>query len=550
MSKKRDIVAELLEKNCLITPDCYEILEDLDDDSLDVDRLAAALKDEIVITAEKLQEALSSFEDTLSEGKSIIDDIVSKELIEKPIEKEEKRTRKEEKDEIEKTVSDDKIKPKVKSNLKIDSKKFQPIGKKIKTDIKILKDSTAQTTIEGLIKDFNKYFKSRYKQMSSILRKRGDVGGGVLIKNLQDAKLQDNERISIIGMVTEKTTLNNGGMMLEIEDPSGRINVYLPAKDPELITKAGALLEDQVAGFFGTLYEDRLILDDFVFPDLPLNVDRSPLKDPISVCMTSDLHIGSKEFLEDSFSNLIEFLNGRVDDPYQQNLASSIKYFIICGDLVEGIGVYPKQEDDLLIKDIYHQYDHAAKLLAKIPEWIHIIIISGNHDACRLALPQPAIGKEYAPKLWDMKNVTMLSNPATVNLHGKTFLLYHGNSFEDVSSLTPGLSMNDPNGPMIYTLRYRHLAPTYGRRSSIVPSSIDDLVIENVPDVFHTGHIHINSHTRYRGVDCINSGTFQSQTDYMLSKNIHPTPGRVPIINLGTNKISELLFYENGEERS
>jgi DNA polymerase II small subunit len=268
------------------------------------------------------------------------------------------------------------------------------------------------------------------------------------------------------------------------------------------------------------------------------------MKQPINVCMTSDLHIGSKEFLEDSFNNLIAFLNGKVDDSYQQTIASQVKYLIIGGDVVEGIGVYPKQEDDLVITDIYEQYNYAAKLLKKVPKWIEIIIISGNHDACRQALPQPAISRDYAPKLWEMENVTMLSNPSIVELHGRVFLLYHGNSFEDVAALTPGLNMSEPNGPMIYTLRYRHLAPTYGRRSSLVPSHRDELIITKVPDVYHTGHIHINSHTRYRGVECINSGTFQSQTDYMLSKNIHPTPGRVPILNLQSNKLHELVFYD------
>jgi DNA polymerase II small subunit len=217
------------------------------------------------------------------------------------------------------------------------------------------------------------------------------------------------------------------------------------------------------------------------------------------------------------------------------------------GDIVEGIGVYPNQEEDLIITDIYDQYKKATQLLSKIPKWIHILILSGNHDACRLALPQPAISEEYAPDLWKMPNVTMLSNPSTVEIHGKTFLLYHGNSFEDVASLTPGLNMNDPNGPMIYTLRFRHLAPTYGRRTSIVPSKKDELVIEKVPHIYHTGHIHINSHTQYRGVDCINSGTFQSQTDFMQSKNIIPTPARVPIMNLQSNKLSELVFFDESE---
>ena len=315
----------------------------------------------------------------------------------------------------------------------------------------------------------------------------------------------------------------------------------------ELLVKASALLEDQVAGFFGRLYEGRFILDDFVFPDIPIAMRKTTIEEPISICMTSDLHIGSKEFLEDSFNDLLDFLNGRVDDPYQQSLASQVKYLIINGDLVEGIGVYPKQEDDLLITDIYDQYTRADQILSKVPEWIHIIITSGNHDACRLALPQPAISKEYAPNLWNRSNVTFLSNPTTVDLHKKIFLIYHGNSFEDIASLTPGLSMNDPNGPMLHTLRYRHLAPTFGRRTSIVPSMKDELVIEKVPNVYHTGHIHINSHTQYRGVDCINSGTFQSQTEYMSSKNIVPTPGRVPILNLHTNKLHELVFFNERE---
>ncbi|MFW9924800.1 MAG: metallophosphoesterase, partial [Candidatus Thorarchaeota archaeon] len=384
----------------------------------------------------------------------------------------------------------------------------------------------------------------------ALLKKRGDMGGVFNIGDLKKAKLDEHENITLIGMITEKITLKNGGLMFNIEDPTGSIMVTISSKLQELLGKAGALLEDQVIGFFGKIYDNRLTLEDFTFPDIPLTRKSNLIKDNISVCMTSDLHIGSKEFLEDSFNDLINFLNGKVDDPYQQTLASQIKYLIIGGDLVEGIGIYPKQEDDLIISDIYKQYDHAADLLSKVPNWIQILIISGNHDACRLALPQPAISKDYAPKLWAMPNVTMLSNPSTVNIHGKIFLLYHGNSFEDVASLTPGLSMNDANGPMLYTLRYRHLAPTFGRRTSIVPSSTDELVIEHVPDVFHTGHIHINSHTKYRGVECINSGTFQSQTDYMLSKNIIPTPGRVPIYNLMTSKLHELVFYKNEEDKA
>ncbi|NHJ84507.1 MAG: DNA-directed DNA polymerase II small subunit [Asgard group archaeon] len=534
MSDKKNLVSELLDRFCLITPEAHEILEDMDIDVVDIDKLADALKNEIVVTADKLNEVLASFEQTLSEG---LDD--QKEPQKSFIDKEEKEpiankevisiSEQKKKEQIDKVTT------------------FIPLGKRVKTNLKILQESSGKTTVEGTIENFKKYFNNRYKQIATILKKRGDISP-ISISEVSRHKLEANEQIAIIGMVNEKYSLKNGGMIIDVEDPTGQLKVTISSKMQELINKAGKLLNDQIAGFYGSKYEDTFLLNDFIFPDIPIIMNKGdPIADPINVCMISDLHIGSKEFLEDSFRALIDFLNGRVDDPYQQTIASQVKYLIINGDLVEGIGVYPKQEDDLIITDIYDQYKYATKLIDKIPEWIHILIVSGNHDACRMALPQPAIGKEYAPDLWKMKNVTMLSNPSTVELHSKIFLIYHGNSFEDISSLTPGLSMNDPNGPMIHTLRFRHLAPTFGRRTSIVPSLKDELVIERVPHVYHSGHVHINSHTQYRGVECINSGTFQSQTDYMLSKNIIPTPGRVPILNLQTNKLHELVFYQKEE---
>ncbi|NHJ33154.1 MAG: hypothetical protein FK732_09840, partial [Asgard group archaeon] len=332
MAKKRDLVRELLDRHCLITPESYEILEDLDADIVDIDKLAEALKDEIVVTPDKLREALASYEELLSEGSLAVGE--PSEIIEK---KPEVKIPTAKSDEIE-TKEEIKHTP----SIKAPKTDFKPIGKKIKANINVLQESSGKTTIEGKIGDFRKYFTSRYKQLSRILRKRGDVSGSISIRDLEKAKLEENERITIIGIVTNKRTLKNGGLLLEFEDNTGRLTATIPAKMQELLVKAGALLEDQIAGFYGRFYEDMFILDDFVFPDIPITSSKSTINDPISVCMTSDLHIGSKEFLEDSFKDLLDFLNGKVDDPYQQTLASQIKYLIINGELVEGIGVYPK----------------------------------------------------------------------------------------------------------------------------------------------------------------------------------------------------------------
>ena len=70
----------------------------------------------------------------------------------------------------------------------------------------------------------------------------------------------------------------------------------------------------------------------------------------------------------------------------------------------------------------------------------------------------------------------------------------------------------------------------------------DWLVIDTIPEIFHTGHLHINGLSRYRNVTLINSGCFQAQTDFMRSFGIDPTIGIVPIVELDSLKTSLLDF--------
>jgi hypothetical protein len=71
---------------------------------------------------------------------------------------------------------------------------------------------------------------------------------------------------------------------------------------------------------------------------------------------------------------------------------------------------------------------------------------------------------------------------------------------------------------------------TYAER--LAPLARDWMVIETPPDIVHFGHAHHNAVDNYRGVQIINSGTFQSQTEFMRKQGIIPTPGIVTIINL------------------
>jgi len=265
-------------------------------------------------------------------------------------------------------------------------------------------------------------------------------------------------------------------------------------------------------------------------------------KIPIYAALVSDIHLGSKTFLEDSFEKFILWLNGKAGSPNQIEIARKVKYLLIAGDLVDGIGIYPRQEEELVITDVYKQYELLAQYIEQIPDYIDVVIVPGNHDAVRQALPQPAISKDYAKPIYEVKNVISLGNPSKIRLHGVTFLIYHGRSLDDVLATLPNLDFQKPEKGMEYLLRNRHLAIEYGKRTSIAPLQEDLLVIDEPPDVFQAGHIHVLKHEIYRGTLIVNCGAWQSQTNYQKRMGLMPTPGILPLVNLQTLKTSLIDF--------
>jgi len=184
--------------------------------------------------------------------------------------------------------------------------------------------------------------------------------------------------------------------------------------------------------------------------------------------------------------------------------------------------------------------------LEQIPDYIELIIIPGNHDASRKALPQPAIPKDYAGHLYEARQVRSLGNPSSLNLHGVEFLLYHGRSIDDIVAVVPGMSHSTPEKAMRLMLQCRHLAPIYGQRTPIAPEKRDSMVVERVPDVFHAGHVHVIKCDTYRGTHIVNSGAWQQQTEYMKRMRLVPVPGILPVVNLQTLQVNTVNFTGSG----
>ena len=389
-------------------------------------------------------------------------------------------------------------------------------------DFRVLRDITGRSTCEGTLEDFSRYFANRLQTLSKLLRSRREMVGAV---DIERAKKLTRE-VRFIGMVSDVRDTKKGDRVFEVEDGTDVAPVFV-RQDSDLFKDP--VLPDEVIGVVGKPTEKGLIIaDQIVRPDVPSARTFPVTKDAFSVAFVSDIHVGSRTFLQkkwDAFSGWL----GSGDE-----VARSLRYLVLAGDVCDGIGVYPRQEEELAIDDIFLQYEELARLLAAMPDSLKVILLPGNHDAVRPAEPQPALPGSVQ-KLFD-SNVTFVGNPCTFDLHGVRVLAYHGRSFDDYVYNLPGMSYARPLDGMREMLRRRHLAPVYGGKTPIAPEAEDHLAIEEVPDVFVTGHVHAVGMDEYKGVKTINASAWQSQTSYQKMHNIEPQAARVPILNFGTGR--------------
>jgi DNA polymerase II small subunit len=419
-------------------------------------------------------------------------------------------------------------------------KQFCPFAKEVESDIKIIDDPAANLSASGTMEDYLEYFQDRFKRIEKLLRQRMDVRSAASI--IDALKAPANSRLKIIGMITEKRELKQK-VLLTVEDLHASATI-LVSQNPssELLEKAHCLLLDQVVCISVVKTRSRLLIaEDIIFPDIAQKPQHKA-SIPVYAVLTSDMHVGSTKFQREAFNRFVLWLNGRYGDENMREMASHVKYVLIAGDIVDGIGVYPNQVKELATKDIYGQYKLAARYIEQIPDYIEVGIIPGNHDAPRKALPQPAISNNFLETLKEARNFYSLGNPCTISLHGVEILLYHGRSLDDIISTVPGMDAYHPEKAMKLLLQSRHLAPIYGGKTPLSPENKDSLVIERVPDIFQAGHVHVLGYCNYRGVLVINSGGWQEQTDYMRRLGVMPTSGKVPVVNLQTLEVTVIPF--------
>jgi DNA polymerase II small subunit len=405
-------------------------------------------------------------------------------------------------------------------------------------DLEVISDPTTTIAPAEASDGFNKLFRDRYQRLHSILRNRLDMKDTVMVSATRELPL--NKKVKVAGLLSDRSS-RKGNVELKVDDPTGTIRAVCHDQFVEraaLEAPLDSMIVMEVShGKTGQLYANSVLL-----LDVPARKPASSSHRVYAVLL-SDLHIGSRMFLADDFRRFLQWINGGLGD---KDVVNRIKYLVVAGDLVDGVGVYPSQEFQLAEKNPKKQYEMAAELLRQVPDWIQIVISPGNHDAVRQALPQPAVSVDLAESLYGMKNVRWVGDPAYIKLHGVTFLVYHGKSLDDVIATTPGLTYDNPTKAMKLLLRSRHLSPTYGKRTALSPELRDFMVIDQVPDVLHSGHVHAFGELSYRGTLLVNSGTWQGQTDFQSNMGLEPTPSIIPIIDLSTMGVLRRNFSAAG----
>jgi len=410
--------------------------------------------------------------------------------------------------------------------------------------------SYVENTNEKEFKDFVKHYNNRYITIRDMLRQRQEFQG---ICSINKAKTYDErEQVVIIGMVFEKSTTNNGNIILTLEDQTGVLKAIVMKHKENLYDEAKDITEDEVLGIIGVKGKGIIFVDEIIFPDVPLNKELKKSPEDVAAVFISDIHIGSEVFLKDSFENFIGWLKGNKGSDEQRENAKKVKYLFIIGDLVEGVGIFPGQEKELLIKDIHNQYNKFTEYIKELPKDIKIIICPGNHDALRIDEPQPPIPKKYLPELYEMENIYFVTSPGEVRIAktdtfgGFDVLLYHGYSFpyyaNNIESIRTNGGLEKTENIMKYLIKKRHLAPTHGSTRFILGDTKDHLIIKNLPDFFVTGHVHRASIKNYRNVTLLNCSCWISQTPYQEKRGLVPEPSRAVYVNLNTRETRLLNF--------
>ena len=311
------------------------------------------------------------------------------------------------------------------------------------------------------------FFIDRYEKIKKILNGRLDLINLVSINKINSK----SKKFSIIAMVKEKIPGTNS---LVVEDMTGELVACFQEKNLSLLDQT---VLDEVIGLVCEAGGDGIVVSNIIWPDIPLKRDVTQAKEDVFCLFISDLHMDSEKFNHESYKKFLSWLNQVKYDNF---------YIFVLG------GVSSKISD---MKDFF----------SKLPEKSERIFLRGEDD----------------PEFSDMLNIT---DPSLIKIDNITLLLSHGGFLEKYSKIWPNLQ---PEKIMLNLLKKRHIDPVFDSCTKIFDQ--DYFVLDTVPDIFASGHLHSPGILNYKSTTIISNGSFLTQPIFW-------------IINLRTRETFKLDF--------
>jgi len=425
------------------------------------------------------------------------------------------------------------------------------IGEEIELSVKEMKETKEINILKKFEIQKNKpdiiswisYYKQRLNKIKKILRDHSEMRELYPLN-----KIPENREVAIAGLVYDKK-ITEKGIIFVIEDENNIIKAFV-SKDNEnidfKIVKDIPL--DSVVGLVGTYKNNMFFANNVILPNVPIKKPKTFGEDDVYILFTGDWQVGNKHTFYNLFDRFLQFVNGKIESEKINEIARKIGYIMIVGDVVDGVGIYPEQKEELLLKTYDDQYKSFEDYILKIPESIKTIIIPGNHDIPRLAEPQPELPRSLLRESYSMKNIYYLSNPSYVKIHNSIIgLLYHGYVLDwlisNISFLRERGGYENPGESIKFMLMFRLIFPSHGSNPYVPYINDDPSVIDIVPDLFHTGHIHRAFYNEYRGIDLINSSTFQDITPYQKELGHKPEPGILFLRNIKNGEVLSINLF-------
>ena len=211
-------------------------------------------------------------------------------------------------------------------------------------EIKILSDPTNKVTSGEGVKGYNALFSSRFNKLKRIVSDRPESKMIKSISVVKTTKLEND--VYVCGLLTTRNAERNITKLV-LEDPSGSFEGII--FDEELQKTAGTLLIDQfVMARVASAKNSGLMIKDLISPDIPdQKINKS--ESEVYAVFLSDLHIGSKYFMEDELIEFVTWISS--PDP----VARKVRFVLIGGDIVDGVGIYPNQNKELICQTIEEQ---------------------------------------------------------------------------------------------------------------------------------------------------------------------------------------------------